>query len=121
MDLTINDYKSILLYYDINYKKMSNKKIKISAENILANKLCRCIKKVKKKQNKPIGICKNSVINKKNLKIGRFTCKKKAKIIRNKKTRKMITKTKKTIIKSKRKSKNKSKNKSKIKSMKSKN
>ena len=90
MDLTINDYKSILLYYDINYKKMSNKKIKISAENILANKLCRCIKKVKKKQKKPIGICKNSVINKKNLKIGRFTCKKKAKIIRNKKTRKIM-------------------------------
>ena len=113
MDLTIADYKSILMYYDISYKKMSDKKIKTAAENILANKLCRCIKKVKKKQKNPVGICKSSVINKKNLKIGRFTCKKKAKILRNKKTRKVIIKTKSKILKNKKKKSKSSKSKTK--------
>ena len=49
--LNNNDYKKILKYYNINYtkNKKTNKKI---AEDILANKLCRCIKAVKKKHKK---------------------------------------------------------------------
>ena len=50
-DLTQNDYKSILGFYNISYSTLSPSKIKNLAEDILANKLCRCIKKCKKRKN----------------------------------------------------------------------
>ena len=43
--LDMKDYKTILEFYNIN----KSKNIKADAEKILATKLCRCIKKVKKK------------------------------------------------------------------------
>ena len=84
--LNNNDYKKILKYYNINYtkNKKTNKKI---AEDILANKLCRCIKAVKKntKNESPaIAICKNSIFKKKNLNFYKFTCKKKPKLLKSK-------------------------------------
>ena len=80
--LSKNDYITILKFYDLPIPNNNSLLIK-NAENILATKLCRCIKKVKAKQNnkkdekRPIAICKNSIFNKRNLKISKFTCKKK--------------------------------------------
>ena len=80
MNLTLSDYKTVLDYYSINYDKMKKNKIISSAEDILATKLCRCIKKVTKpneKEKRAIGICRNSVIRKKGISIRKFRCKKK--------------------------------------------
>ena len=46
MNLSTNDYKKIVEFYNI--KKNKNQSYKHVAEKTLANKLCRCIKKVKK-------------------------------------------------------------------------
>ncbi len=88
--LTTNDYKHILEFYK---KPVPNSKrlMKIEAEKILANKLCRCIKKFEKKyESKSIGICTRSVINSKGFTRGNFTCKKKQsiKLLKKNKTRK---------------------------------
>ena len=75
--LNQNDYIKILNYYDIPISsKDSSKTIKNKAETILAEKLCKCIKKVKKTdddddyetdgetpseaESKAIGICSDS-------------------------------------------------------------
>ena len=105
--MTIKDYKNILNYYDIDYSTLTNDAIKNKVHSILAKKLCRCIKKVqgngnsKSKKSKKgkksksegegraIGICKNSVITKKNIKIFTFNCKKRAKLNPKKGTRKL--------------------------------
>ena len=77
MNLTKSDYIKILKYYNINnYNSYTNKEIKQKAENILASKLCKCIKTIKNKENS-IAICANSVLKKKNLKYNKFSCKKK--------------------------------------------
>jgi len=95
MKLTKDDYIKILDYYNIKYNSNNYNSIKRKAENVLADKLCRCIKKVKTlkdiSENRAIGICKSSVLNKKNLTVGRFSCKKKAKFIKDK-TSKMTLK-----------------------------
>lgn len=91
MNLTKNDYIKILKYYNINdYKSYTNKEIKKKAENILASKLCRCIKTIKYKENS-IAICANSVIKKKNLKYNKFSCKKKSEF------KNRLTKTKRNL------------------------
>ncbi len=94
-----NDYVKILDYYNIHISpKDSSKTIKNKAENILAEKLCKCIKKVKKSDNvdtngydddyddnvsesesKAIAICSSSIFEKKGLDRGLFDCKKKTK------------------------------------------
>ena len=43
MNLTKSDYKTILSYYKVSFKRKSDSWIKKRAEDILANKLCRCI------------------------------------------------------------------------------
>jgi hypothetical protein len=77
------DYITILKYYDIdtiNSNRTTRKKI---ARNIIAEKLCRCIKKLNKtKGSDAISICKNSVLTKKNLTALKFTCKDKQKLLR---------------------------------------
>ena len=76
--LTRNDYQSILSYYDINYTNMSLKQLRESAEEILANKLCRCIKKVDPKvEKKSVPICRKSVLGRKGINIYGFHCKNK--------------------------------------------
>ena len=46
--LTKSDYEKILNYYNIPFSSSeSSKQIKNKAEEILAEKLCKCIKKVK--------------------------------------------------------------------------
>ena len=91
--LSYGDYKAILRFYDIDYSRMKNKQLRMIAENALATKLCRCIKKVDPKdESRSIGICTNSVVTKKGLAIHGFTCKKKPRLKKNRKTRKKLTK-----------------------------
>ena len=88
MKLTKDDYIKILDFYKINYSKYNSQTIKRKAEDLLASKLCRCIKKVKTRkdtdESRAIGICKSSVLNKKNLTVGKFSCKKRAKFLKDK-------------------------------------
>lgn len=78
--LTHDDYLKVLDYYNIPMPK-TRMRVKKAAEQILAEKLCRCIKRVKRKQKsdntrEPVGICRTSVIYRKNLDIFRFKCNK---------------------------------------------
>ena len=96
--LSTRDYKAILRFYDIDYSRMKNKQVKIIAENALATKLCRCIKKVDPKdESRSIGICTDSVFGKKGLAIHGFTCKKKPRLKKNRKTKKKLTKISKKV------------------------
>ena len=89
-ELTNNDYKRILEFYNKPIPK-SRRLLKKQAEKILANKLCKCIKKVdKENEARAIGICTKTIINNKGLVRGKFTCKKKQNIYLYK-TRKNIT------------------------------
>ena len=87
------DYKKVLKYY--NKEIPSNKtKLKSIAEDIIASKLCNCIKKINQKyteQPKSIGICKNSVLKKKNLSVYKFKCaKKKAYLVGKTRSKKLL-------------------------------
>jgi methionyl-tRNA formyltransferase len=90
-----NDYIKILNYYNIPITPTdSSKTIKHKAEEILADKLCKCIKKVKKTddetdgdtpseaEGKAIGICSDSIFRRKGLKHSGFTCKRRPKFIK---------------------------------------
>lgn len=128
MKLDINDYKSILEYYNIKYNNKTNTFIIKLAKKILITKLCKCINKLsnksisnklksnKSKSNKSksnklknrinnldvISICNNSVIIKKGIKPKKFTCKKNKKFLNSN-----LEKLKKTLrIKTKTKIKN---------------
>lgn len=99
MELTEKDYISILKYYGIKTNGMKKQNIKEKAESILANKLCKCIKKVNPNnmdEPRAIAICTDSVLRKKGLKANRFVCKKKPRFIANIKTKKKLTKIKKS-------------------------
>ncbi len=98
MNLTTADYKNILKYYkitDAQLRILKPREIKEKAEHLLATKLCKCIKKVSAKirpitEAKAIAICNTSVIKKKKLAIFKFTCKKGAKLLPKKGTRKVL-------------------------------
>ena len=81
MKLLKEDYIDILNFYSINFSKdLPIKLLKKMTEKIIAEKLCRCIKKVPNEgfpESRAIGICNNSVVQKKNLGIYKFSCKKK--------------------------------------------
>ena len=89
MDLTSNDYKKIVNYYNIqNDKQTSNK---ILAENILASKLCKCIKRVDNKrinEKSAIAICRKSIFKNRNIDFYNFKCKKSPKFVSKKGTTK---------------------------------
>jgi hypothetical protein len=107
MKLTNKDYKSILKFYKVDISALSSKDIKAKAEHYLAVKLCRCIKNVKGKsasatgssatgsratansEKRAIAVCYNSVLKKKNLKVFKFSCKKKVTLLPKKGTRKI--------------------------------
>jgi len=88
-ELTINDYKHILEFYNKPLPK-SKRLLKMQAEKILTDKLCRCIKKIdydnEKNEPRSIGICTKTIINNKGFVRGKFSCKKKQtiKIFKNK-------------------------------------
>ena len=48
MDLSKDDYAKILEYYKLNPKSYQKDKLQKKAEELLATKLCRCIKNVRK-------------------------------------------------------------------------
>jgi hypothetical protein len=94
-DLTINDYKRILEYYNKPLPK-TKRLLKTQAEQLLATKLCRCIKKVdKKNEARAIGICTKTIINNKGFIRGKFTCKKKSSIVLKKNKNNMTKKVRK--------------------------
>ena len=109
-ELTNTDYKKILQYYKLDIPKnknriKQNKLIKKSAENILSQKLCSCIKKVNPVQpDNPnaIGSCVRSVLNLKGIKNTNFTCKKKRTISLKKLNRTLSIKLKNNIKKTRR-------------------
>ena len=71
------DYVSILTYYNIDIPK-SKRLLKRQAERIMAEKLCKCIKKIDPvNEAKSIGICTKTIFNRKGYTRGKFTCKKK--------------------------------------------
>ena len=75
-NLTNKDYISILKYYNMTIPK-SKRILKKQAETIMAEKLCRCIKKVDiKNEPKSIGICTKTIFNNKGFTRGQFTCRK---------------------------------------------
>lgn len=83
--LNNNDYLAILNYYNIDSKGMKRSHFQSVAKDVLANKLCRCIKKIDTAdESKAISICKNSIFTKKGLTVGRFKCKKGSTFIPNK-------------------------------------
>lgn len=84
MNLSKQDYKQLLNYYAIRTKNNTSlSSLKKAAEKIIVQKLCSCVKKVPNKNNpesRAIGICNYSIIQRKNLKINGFTCKKKMRL-----------------------------------------
>jgi hypothetical protein len=93
-ELTTNDYKHILEFYKKNVPK-SKRLLKMQAEKLLANKLCRCIKKIDKTvEARSIGICTKTIINNKGYTRGKFTCKRKPTIKLLKKNKTMKNKSK---------------------------
>jgi len=75
-ELTNKDYISILKYYKLNIPK-SKRLLKKQAEKIMAEKLCKCIKKIDpENEAKSIGICTKTIFNRKGYTRGQFECKK---------------------------------------------
>lgn len=73
------DYKDILRYYGVDYTTLDENEIKLNVENIIANKLCRCIKRVTKfnkfdNEQPAIAICNASILKNRNLKYYGFSC-----------------------------------------------
>jgi len=100
--LTDSDYKTILKYYNIDFNKLKKREIKKKAENVLADKLCKCIKRVGYKstdETRAIQICRNKVIAEKNLNIYKFTCKNKPKLYPKNKSKINLTKKNKRTLK----------------------
>ena len=93
-----NDYIKILDYYDIPITSSdTSKQIKNKAEKILAEKLCKCIKKVKNSdgdniesntdsndvnESRAIAICNDTIFRRKGIRHSNFTCKKHPRLLR---------------------------------------
>ena len=94
-EITNNDYKKILEYYKQPLPH-SRRLLKLNAEKILSQKLCRCIKKVgannenDENESRSIGICTKTIFNRKGYTRGKFKCKKNASVD-FKKTRKKFS------------------------------
>lgn len=79
-ELTKDDYISILRFYEIPIPK-SLRLIQKKAENIMAEKLCKCIKSVDvSNEPKSIGICTKTIFNSKGYTRGKFKCRDKRKV-----------------------------------------
>lgn len=96
--LTNADYKMILNFYKVPISEtMTKEDIMDKAEKILASKLCKCIKKVDKKNKseaRVIALCRNAVIQKKGYDIFRFSCKNKPKLLPKNNTKIKLVKRK---------------------------
>ena len=73
--LTNKDYIKILKYYNIPIPKQKAL-LRKKATHILANKLCKCIKKSQPiNESRSIGFCTKTIINNKGFTRGKFQCK----------------------------------------------
>lgn len=98
--MTRSDYEKILSYYKLPFANLSSNEIKRKAEDILATKLCKCIKSVEKKMGtqNAISLCTTSVFGKKGLKYFGMSCKGKAQLHARKGTvGRKLTKTRKNV------------------------
>ena len=85
------DYVNILKYYKLEVPK-SKRLLKKTAEKIMNEKLCKCIKKVDpENESKSIGICTKTIFNNRGFTRGKFGCKKK-RFVTFKKTNKSVVK-----------------------------
>uniref|UniRef100_A0A6C0IR83 Uncharacterized protein n=1 Tax=viral metagenome TaxID=1070528 RepID=A0A6C0IR83_9ZZZZ len=85
--LTKKDYTNILQYYKKQIPR-SKRLLKINAEKIMANKLCKCIKKLDpENEAKSIGICTKTIFNSKGITRGKFQCKKKQRVTMKKRNK----------------------------------
>jgi hypothetical protein len=93
-NLIDSDYKKILEYYGEPVPR-SKRLMKKNAEDIMALKLCACIKKLgpldPKSEPRSIGICTRTIFKNKGLKRGTFKCKKQRKVQMTKNARKGIS------------------------------
>ena len=111
-DMTIEDYKDILKFYKLPVPT-SNSLFKKNAEKIITQKLCSCIKKVSSPKNDPkidetraIGICTESIVNRKGYTRGNFKCKKPKRNVTLKKPKKSKTSKKTKALNNKKSRKN---------------
>ena len=99
MELTQMEYKKIARFYEL--PKPNNKSYKDIAEDILAGKLCKCIKKVQSRRQIPekaaIGVCRESIFKNRGIDFYKFKCKKGQKLIPMKGTKKVLRKFSKKI------------------------
>lgn len=87
-DLNMNDFKQILEYYGEPIPK-SSRLVRVAAEHLIASKLCRCIKRIGGvNEERGIGICTKTIINKKGYTRGKFSCRGSATIKLRRKPRK---------------------------------
>ncbi len=78
--ITKSDYIKILKYYNLKVPSKTED-IKTTAEKILSEKLCKCIKKVSPtNEAKAIGVCTKTIFNRKGLTRGKFSCKDKKQV-----------------------------------------
>ena len=90
--LTTKDYAKILKFYNVTIPKLKKSR-RAKVHRILAGKLCRCIKSVKRKKHSEgaaIGICTKIIFTRKGIKRHRFTCKKRRRLLA--KNRHVLTK-----------------------------
>jgi hypothetical protein len=96
-ELTNKDYVSILKYYNLHIPH-SKRLLKNKAEKIMAEKLCKCIKKIDPiNEAKSIGICTKTIFNRKGYTRGQFQCKKTQTVKIRKSTKDSINKSLKLI------------------------
>lgn len=99
MELSTMEYKKIAQFYDI--PKPNDKSYKDIAEDVLAGKLCKCIKKVQSRQKvlekAAIGICRESIFKNRGIDLYTFKCKKGQKLLPKKGTKKQLKKFRKKI------------------------
>ena len=109
MNMIKSDYEKVLSYYKIPFENLSNIELKRTAEDILATKLCKCIKAVERKvgpQN-TIALCTASVFGKKGLTYFDMSCKDRARLHPRKgatgrrRQMQLLAKTRKNIISAK--------------------
>ena len=99
MELSSMDYKKIAQFYNI--PKPNNKSYKEIAEDVLAGKLCKCIKKVRSSQQvlekAAIGVCRESIFKNRGIDFYNFKCRKGQKLISKKGTNTQVKKFRKKI------------------------
>jgi hypothetical protein len=94
LELTNQDYKDILNYYKLSIPK-SKKMLKVQAEKIMSEKLCKCIKRLDpENEARSIGICTRTIFNNRGYTRGKFTCTKKRSVQIKKRSRSVKNRTK---------------------------